>query len=100
MSMDDFIITVFCIIDAELEKLLNGKKLRQRGRHTTPSDSEVITMEIVGEFLGHDCDKTIWEYFKSHWVQFFPMIPDRSNFCETISKSSHNQADATGEIGC
>ncbi len=37
-------------------------------------------MEIVGEFLGIDCDKTIWEYFKRHWFHFFPKIPDRSNF--------------------
>jgi hypothetical protein len=29
MSTADLIITVFCIIDDELEKMLNGKKLRQ-----------------------------------------------------------------------
>lgn len=80
MSIADFIITVFCIIDDELEKMLNGKKLRGRGRHPKLTDSEVITMEVVGEFLGKDCDKSIWEYFKSHWTHFFPMIPDRSNF--------------------
>ncbi len=80
MSIEDFIITAFCIIDNELKKLLNGKKLRQRGRFTRLTDSEVITMEVVGEFLGKDCDKSIWEYFKSHWLHFFPKIPDRSNF--------------------
>lgn len=80
MSIDDFIIAVFCIIDDQLKKLLRGKKLRERGRHPNLTDSEVITMEIVGEFLGKDCDKSIWEYFKGHWPHFFPMIPDRSNF--------------------
>ncbi|MGA8165417.1 MAG: NAD(P)/FAD-dependent oxidoreductase, partial [Waddliaceae bacterium] len=43
------------------------------------TNGEVITMEIVGEFLGKDCDKTIWEYFKSHWKHFFPNIPDCSD---------------------
>lgn len=80
MSIEDFIITVFCIIDDQLAQLLKGKKLRERGRHPQLTDSEVITMEIVGEFLGKDCDKSIWEYFKGHWSHFFPMIPDRSNF--------------------
>ncbi len=80
MSIDDFIIAVFCLIDDELEKVLKGKKLRQRGPSPGLKDSEVITMEIVGEFLGIDCDKTIWEYFKKHWLHFFPKIPDRSNF--------------------
>jgi len=80
MSIEDFIITVFCIIDDELEKLLDGKKLRQRGRHAQLTDSEVITMEVVGEFLGKDADKSIWEYFSSHWAHLFPNIPTRTNF--------------------
>ena len=80
MSIEEFIITVFCIIDDELKKVLNGRKLRARGRYPQLTDSEVISMEVVGEFLGKDCDKSIWEYFKSHWLHFFPMIPDRSNF--------------------
>jgi hypothetical protein len=80
MSIDDFIIAVFCLIDDELKKMLNGQGLRQRGPVPGLRDSEVITMEIVGEFLGQDCDKSIWKYFKSHWKHFFPKIPDRSNF--------------------
>lgn len=37
-------------------------------------------MEVVGEFLGLDCDKSIWKYFRIHWRHFFPTIPDRCNF--------------------
>lgn len=80
MSIEEFIIAVFCLIDDESEKVIQGKKLRQRGPSPGLRDSEVITMEIVGEFFGKDCDKGIWEYFKSHWSHFFPKIPDRSNF--------------------
>lgn len=72
MSIEDFIIAIFCLIDDELEKMLKGKTLRQRGRIPNLTDSEVITMEIVGEFLGNDSDKSIWEYFKNHWQHFFP----------------------------
>lgn len=82
MSRENFIITVFCIIDDELEKILNGTKLRKRGRNPGLCDSEVLTMEIVGEFLGIDSDKGIWTYFKTHWKHFFPTIPDRSNFAK------------------
>lgn len=80
MSIEDFIISVFCLIEDELKKMLRGRRLRQRGPVPGLQDSEVITMEIVGEFLGKDCDKSIWEYFRSHWRHFFPRIPDRSNF--------------------
>jgi hypothetical protein len=74
MSIDDFIISVFCLVDDELEKIFKGKKLRQRGPAPGLKDSEVIAIEIVGEFLGMDCDKTIWEYFKRHWSHFFPLF--------------------------
>jgi hypothetical protein len=79
MSIEEFIIAVFCIIDDELKKMLVGK-LRSRGRYPGLTDSEAITMEIVGEFLGYDCDKSIWTYFKHHWNHFFPTMPDRCNF--------------------
>ena len=82
MSIEDFIIAVFCLIDDELEKMLKDQKIRQRGPRPTLQDSEVITMEIVGEVLRKDSDKAIWEYFKGHWEHFFPKIPDRSNFAK------------------
>src|SRR5689334_9842155 len=82
MPIEQFIIEVFCLIDDELEKILLGKKLRQRGRPPGLSDSEVITMEVVGEFLGKDCDTNIWQYFMMHWLHFFPKIPDRTNFAK------------------
>jgi hypothetical protein len=80
MSIDEFIITVFCLVDDLSDALLKGRKLRQRGFQPKLTDSEVITMEIVGEFLGYDQDKKIWAYFKSHWKHFFPKMPDRPNF--------------------
>lgn len=80
MPIEDLIITVFCLVDDEMEKLLDGRKLRQRGFLPKLTDSEVITMEIVGECLGFDGDKQIWQYFKGHWSHFFPAIPNRTTF--------------------
>ena len=59
MSIADFIIAVFCIIDDELKKILSSTRLRERGRCPHLTDSEVIAMELVGEFLGKDFDKSI-----------------------------------------
>lgn len=104
MSIDEFIIEVFCLVDDELEKLLNDKKLRQRGRYPDLSDSEVITMEIIGEFLGKDCDKDIWQYFKMHWQHFFPKIPDRTNFAKQAANlhvvKRQLQERLSRELGC
>ncbi len=82
MSRDEFIIRVFCVIDDEFKKMMKGKALRERGRKPELFDSEVITMEVIGEALGLDCDKKIWAYFKAEWFHFFPNIPDRTNFAK------------------
>ena len=51
MTRNDLLITWFCLIDDGLKALWHGKRLRQRGPEPTLADSEVITMEIVEEYL-------------------------------------------------
>jgi len=51
MPLEDFIIAVFCWVDERLKALLGDHRLRQRGFAPKLTDSEVITMEMVGEFL-------------------------------------------------
>nr|WP_268904605.1 IS982 family transposase [Candidatus Regiella insecticola] len=40
----------------------------------------MLTMELIGEYLGHNSDKAIWFYFKTHWLHFFPKIGCRTSF--------------------
>jgi hypothetical protein len=80
MPIEDFIIFVFCWVDDNLKNILKQKSLRQRGFLPKLTDSEVITMEIVAEFLGIDTDKGIWEYFQQHWLHLFPNLGSRPNF--------------------
>ena len=61
MLMEDFIITVYCLIDDTLKNLLGSQKLRHRGFEPKLSNSEVITIEVIAEFLGIDTDKGAWE---------------------------------------
>ena len=80
MPIDEFIIAVFCWEEPGFEKVTEGVKLRTRGFAPRLSDSEVITMELVGELLGYEGDKAIWKYFKQHWAAWFPGLGDRSTF--------------------
>lgn len=81
MSMEDFIISVYCLVD-EMLKLVAQQKLRQRGFEPKLSDSEVITMGIVAEFFRIDTDKGTWEYFSNHWLSWFPNLGSRANFAK------------------
>ena len=79
MPVEEFIISVFCLIDDLYQKLF-PTALRERGSAPKLTDSEVITMEIVGEWQGHHTDMAIWKYFSQHWSSLFPTIPARSQF--------------------
>lgn len=70
MDLESFIITVFCVIDDFLGAWRH--KLRQRGPAPTLADSEVLTIEVVGEFLGIDTDQDLYGYFRRHYGDLFP----------------------------
>lgn len=79
-DIEEFIIAVFVTIDAHLEALLKRHPPRSRGFAPGLSDSEVLTLEIVGEFLGYHSDTGIWRYFRRHWSAWFPALGERSTF--------------------
>ena len=70
MDATTLLITVYCLID----DWLAGRRLRQRGPTPVLSDSEVLTIECVGEFFGIDTDKGIYEHFRRHYHDWFPAL--------------------------
>ncbi len=72
MDLSTFIVAVFCLIDDRLQ----GRSIRQRGPAPQLSDSEVLTIEIVGEFLGIDTDKALYRYFRNHYGEWFPALSE------------------------
>lgn len=89
MRLEEFIIWVYCWTDENMTEVLGNTKLRSRGFKPALSDVEVITMEIVGEFLSYDTDKGIWRYFKTHWQSWFPKLTSRSSFAKQASNLWH-----------
>ncbi len=74
MDLDDFIIAVFCQIDEMLPQITQRQRVRQRGPAPTLDDSEVLTMEVVGEYLGLVQDRALFAYFRHHYAHFFPAL--------------------------
>jgi hypothetical protein len=68
MDLSTFIVAVFCLVD---DRLKDRESLRQRGPSPKLSDAEVLTIEIIGEFLGLDTDKGIYLFFKRHYAERF-----------------------------
>lgn len=74
MDLDDFIIAVFCLVDEAVPRVTDGRRLRQRGPAPILADSEVLTMEVVGEYLGLEQDRALFAFFRRHYVHFFPAV--------------------------
>lgn len=85
MTLDDFIINVYCMIEEKIKKCTGGKKIRRAGFAPSLSDGEALTMEVVGEYLGINHDKHIWRYFKVHFQEWFPGLRSRTSFVEQCS---------------
>jgi hypothetical protein len=74
MDLTTFLVSVFCLIDDWLTEQHQAQhlRLRRRGPQPTLADSEVLTIECVGEFLGIDTDSGLYTYFRRHWSAWFP----------------------------
>ncbi|HEX3356200.1 MAG TPA: hypothetical protein VHS31_04380, partial [Tepidisphaeraceae bacterium] len=81
MTFNDYLLELFYLIDCELAAL-NLADLRKRGPDPWLHDSEVITMELAGEFLKIDTDKGIWQHFRRYHLAEFPQLAwvDRTRF--------------------
>ena len=89
MELIDYIVNVFVMVDDFCKIYYPSRKLRTRGPFPKLADSEAITMEIVGEYLGFNTDESIYDYFSRHWYDLFPNLPDRSNFVRQCANLWH-----------
>ena len=74
MDLDTFIVAVYCAIDEALRDLAERERWRTRGPRPRLADSEVLTMEAVGEYLGIDTDRGLYAYFRRHYGDWFPAL--------------------------
>jgi hypothetical protein len=71
VDLNTFITAVFCLAD---DWLREQESPRRRGPAPELSDSEVLTIEIVGEFLSIDAEKGLYTYFRRHYGEWFPAL--------------------------
>jgi len=77
VDLETFTIAVYCLMDDLLHELADDpdwRRVRHRGPAPVRADGEVLTMEVVGEFLGLDQDVAIYQYFRREHPEFFPAL--------------------------
>jgi hypothetical protein len=73
MTPQELLLFVFCLVDDEM-KALDLPRRRRRGPDPTLADSEVITIELVGEFWGLDRDRAVVRHFRRYHAAEFPTL--------------------------
>ncbi len=71
MDFNTFMVSVFCWIDDWMEQ---QPRVRQRGPKPVLRDSEVLTIEVIGEFMGIDTDQGLYRYFCRYHSAEFPKL--------------------------
>ena len=80
MDRDSFIITVYCLVVETSKTVKEEYQIRRGGFPPALTDEEVITMEICGAYFKLHTDKDLFDYFHSHYRNFFPNLKDRPSF--------------------
>jgi hypothetical protein len=73
MTPQDLLLQVFCLVDDQLTTL-GLPRLRRRGPAPALADSEVITIELVGELWKLDTDKDLFRFFRLYHRREFPAL--------------------------
>jgi Transposase DDE domain len=80
MERDIFIISVYCLVVEIMQIVEKTHKFRAKGFPPKLTDAEVITIEICGEFFKIHEDTEIYNYFRRHYLHYFPNLPSRTTF--------------------
>lgn len=76
-SFDDFCLYMYVIVDDAMQQI--APLIKRRGPVPECSDSELITMVLVGECRGWDLETGMLSYWQEH-RDLFPCIPSQSRF--------------------
>lgn len=81
-NLDLFVIAVYCLIADELYPRfcqIHGSP-RRGGFLPALTDAECLTIEIVGQFLGYNTQKQLYEQMHNRFDTWFPALKDRVAF--------------------
>lgn len=101
MGLETFTFAVSCLVDDTLKEAISGRRICSRGPAPLLADSEVLTLEVVGEFLGLDQDTALVDHVRRHHAPFFPARSSvhRTTFARQAAKSVAEGAAVAGPAG-
>jgi hypothetical protein len=80
IDLDTFLTTVYCLIDDLYQAQLAPHKPVRPGRRPALSDSEVLTVLLVGQWQQDRSERAFLRSAVAHWRGYFPRLLSQSAF--------------------
>lgn len=79
VEIDTFLVALYTVVDDLYQATAAAHKPVRRGAPAMMSDSEVLTLCILGQWRGNS-ERDLLRYAAQHWRSYFPCLLDQSAF--------------------
>lgn len=79
IDQDTVLTTVYVIVDTLYQETIAAHKPVRRGHRPEMSDSEVLTLTLLGQWLGTS-ERQVLRHARTHWSACFPRLLSQSAF--------------------
>lgn len=80
LDLETIFVAVYTIVDDIYKEVLAPLIGNRNGPEPDFSDSEVITLSLVAEFLGIDSERSFIGFVRKNFPYLFPNLPERSRY--------------------
>ena len=80
IDVDTFLTTLYCIVDDVYRAQFAPCKPVRRGAKPAMTDSEVLTVALLGQWNTHNSERWMGAYVAHHWRGYFPRCLRQSAF--------------------
>lgn len=79
VDSDTFLVAVYSLVDDLYQASAAPHKPRPAGRPAAVSDSEILTLAVLGQWQGNS-ERALLRFAARHWRPYFPRLLDHSAF--------------------
>ena len=80
LDLDTFLVTVYCTVDDLYRGEYAAAKPRRPGKKPELTDSEVLTLMVLGQWHPRRSERAFVRYAARHWRGYFPRLLSPSAF--------------------
>ena len=88
LKLEDLFTTIYCAVDDYYKLLVGSQKTLRNSNNGNPrfTDSEVITIALVGELSGENSEKAWCQFVRKNYRELFPALCSRTRYGRRVRK--------------